>query len=35
VRSAARVLRAQCDGVDVIASQEVIRIEIVMKENLP
>jgi len=35
VRSAARVLRAQCDGVDVIASQEVIRIEIVLKENLP
>ena len=35
VRSAGRVLRAQCDGVDVIASQEVIRIEIVLKENLP
>ena len=34
-RSAARVLRAQCDGVDVIASQEKIRIEIVLKENLP
>lgn len=33
-RSAARVLRAQCDGVDVIASQEKIRIEIVLKENL-
>ena len=35
VRSAARVLKAQSDGIDVIASQEVIRIEIVMKENLP
>ncbi|MFK7754469.1 MAG: LacI family DNA-binding transcriptional regulator [Sedimentitalea sp.] len=34
-RSAARVLRAHCDGVDVIASQEKIRIEIVLKENLP
>jgi len=33
-RSAARVLRAMCDGVDVIASQEKIRIEIVLKENL-
>lgn len=35
VRSAARVLRAMTDGVEVIASQEQIRIEIVMKENLP
>lgn len=35
VRSAARVLRARCDGAEVIASQELIRIEIVMKENLP
>ncbi|GHF54998.1 LacI family DNA-binding transcriptional regulator [Seohaeicola zhoushanensis] len=34
-RSAARVLKAQCDGVEVIASQERIRIEIVLKENLP
>jgi LacI family transcriptional regulator len=34
-RSAARVLKAQCDGVDVIASQEKIRIEIVLRENLP
>ena len=34
-RSAARVLKAQCDGVGVIASQEKIRIEIVIKENLP
>ncbi|MDU8942028.1 LacI family DNA-binding transcriptional regulator [Ovoidimarina sediminis] len=35
VRSAARVLRARCDGAPVIASQEKIRIEIVLKENLP
>ncbi|MDJ1007776.1 MAG: LacI family DNA-binding transcriptional regulator [Paracoccaceae bacterium] len=35
IRSASRVLRAQCDGVDVIASQELIRIEIVLRENLP
>jgi LacI family transcriptional regulator len=34
-RSAARVLKAQCDGVEVIASQETIRIEIVLRENLP
>lgn len=34
-RSATRILRAQCDGVDVIASQEKIRIEIVICENLP
>lgn len=34
-RSASRILRAQCDGVDVIASQEKIRIEIVIRENLP
>lgn len=34
-RSATRVLRAHCDDSDVIASQEVIRIEIVLKENLP
>lgn len=34
-RSAVRVLRAQCDGVGIIASQEKIRIEIVLKENLP
>jgi LacI family transcriptional regulator len=33
-RSATRVLRAQCDGIDVIASQEIIRIEVVLKENL-
>lgn len=34
-RSASRILRAQCDGVEVIASQEKIRIEIVLRENLP
>ncbi|MBL4768142.1 MAG: LacI family DNA-binding transcriptional regulator [Rhodobacteraceae bacterium] len=34
-RSATRILRAQCDGVDVITSQEKIRIEIVIRENLP
>jgi LacI family transcriptional regulator len=33
-RSATRVLRAQCDGAKIIPSQETIRIEIVMKENL-
>ncbi|QBF30555.1 LacI family DNA-binding transcriptional regulator [Thalassococcus sp. S3] len=33
-RSAMRVLRAHCDGVEVIASQEKIRIEIVLRENL-
>lgn len=35
VRSATRVLKARCDGLDVIESQERIRIEIVIKENLP
>ncbi|RVT86803.1 LacI family DNA-binding transcriptional regulator [Rhodobacteraceae bacterium CCMM004] len=35
VRSAVRVLRAECDGAPLIASQETIRIEIVLKENLP
>lgn len=34
-RSALRVLRAKCDGAPVIASQETIRIEIILKENLP
>lgn len=34
-RSATRVLQAHCDKSDVIASQETIRIEIVLKENLP
>ncbi|MBV6658202.1 MAG: LacI family DNA-binding transcriptional regulator [Devosiaceae bacterium] len=35
VRSAARVLRARCDGRSIIESQERIRIEIVLRENLP
>lgn len=34
VRSALRVLRAKSDGLDIVASQERIRIEIVVKENL-
>lgn len=34
VRSAVRVLRAECDGTPIIESQERIRIEIMMKENL-
>lgn len=34
-RSALRVLRAFCDGMALIETQERIRIEIVMKENLP
>lgn len=34
VRSATRVLRAQCDGTEVIPSQERIRIDIVLRENL-
>lgn len=34
VRSAIRVLRARVDGREVIASQEKIRIEILMKDNL-
>ncbi len=35
VRSAMRVLRARSDGVNVIASQERIRTEIVIRENVP
>jgi LacI family transcriptional regulator len=35
IRSALRVLRARIDGAGIIASQELIRIEIVMAENLP
>lgn len=35
VRSATRVLRAKCDGREIIESQERIRIEIVLRENLP
>lgn len=34
VRSAIRVLRARCEGRQPIASQEEIRIEILLKENL-
>ncbi len=34
-RSALRVLRAYVDGRDIVPSQEKIRIEIVLKENLP
>ena len=34
-RSALRVLRAKCDKTPVIKSQERIRIEIVIKENMP
>lgn len=34
VRSALRVLRAKSDGLDIVRSQERIRIEIVVKENL-
>jgi LacI family transcriptional regulator len=34
-RSALRVLRAKCDRTSVIESQENIRIEIVIRENLP
>lgn len=34
-RSALRVLRARCDSTPVIRSQENIRIDIVIKENLP
>lgn len=35
VRSAIRVLLARCDGRDIVASQERIRIEIILRENLP
>ncbi|SON56870.1 Degradation activator [Hartmannibacter diazotrophicus] len=35
VRSAVRVLRAKSDGLSVIQSQERIRIEVLLKENLP
>lgn len=34
-RSALRILRARCDGLPTIAEQERIRIEIVLRENLP
>lgn len=32
--SAARILRAHCDGVDMIASHENTRIEFVLRQNL-
>ncbi len=35
VRSALRVLRAESDGARIVASQERIRIEIVLRANLP
>ena len=35
VRSALRVLRSKSDGMEIVHSQERIRIDIVMKENLP
>lgn len=35
VRSSLRVLRAKSDGLQIDASQETIRIEIVLRENLP
>jgi LacI family transcriptional regulator len=35
VRSALRILRARCDGMPTVAAQERIRIEVVLRENLP
>lgn len=35
VRSSIRILRARADGVGTIASQERIRIEIILRENMP
>lgn len=35
IRSAIRVLRAQIDGTPLVASQETIRIEIFLRDNLP
>ncbi len=35
VRSAMRILRAKCDGRRIIESQERIRTDIIIKENLP
>jgi LacI family transcriptional regulator len=34
-RSALRVMRAKCDNAPVLASQEHIRIEVLLRENLP
>lgn len=35
IRSAIRVLKAKADGLDVIAAQERIRLDIFLKDNLP
>lgn len=35
VRSAMRILRGLCDGLPIFEAQERVRIEIVMRENLP
>ncbi len=35
VRSSIRILRARADGVDTVESQERIRIEITLRENMP
>jgi LacI family transcriptional regulator len=35
VRSAVRVLQALCEGSEVVRSQERIRIEVYLKDNLP
>jgi LacI family transcriptional regulator len=35
VRSSLRLLRAKCDGIPTIASQERIRIEIILRDNMP
>jgi len=34
VRSALRILRARCDNREIIAAQETIRVEVLLKENL-
>jgi LacI family transcriptional regulator len=34
-RSAQRILRSRCDGLPTISDQERIRIEIILRENLP
>ena len=35
MRSALRVLRAKCDGVPIYEAQEKIRIDVILRENLP
>ncbi len=35
IRSAIRVLKAKCDNVKLVESQERIRTDIVLKENIP